>query len=187
MLAILVRNLSSESLRNKTSYCNYLKPTLAIHPFFLVSESMKTCPEKKNPRQASSLSSILFSLAMADSQRHWVIGQTRKIFFLPVGISPSRLTLQDILINLHQTRTSYNNEKWFSEALHSVNRNSLIERKAISPLKCSPCRNLFRPCCKLVFFICLIFSFFFLRLQGSGIIVRSEYYNLIRGKLEALC
>lgn len=55
MLAILVRNLSSESLRNKTSYCNCLKPTLAIHPFFLVSESMKTCPEKKNPRQASSL------------------------------------------------------------------------------------------------------------------------------------
>lgn len=169
MLAILVRNLSSESLRNKTSYCNYLKPTLAIHPFFLVSESMKTCPEKKNPRQASSLSSILFSLAMADSQRHWVIGQTRKIFFLPVGISPSRLTLQDILINLHQTRTSYNNEKWFSEALHSVNRSSLIERKAIFPPQVQPVQKPLPALLQVSFFyLCNFFFFFFAcRVRGS--------------------
>lgn len=45
--AILVRKLSSKFLRNKTSYCNYLKATLAVHPFFLVFESMKTCPDKK--------------------------------------------------------------------------------------------------------------------------------------------
>lgn len=118
-------------LRNKTLYCNYLKATLAVHPFFLVFESTKTCPDKKKIRQASCLSSILFLLAIADSQRQWIIGQTkRNFFFLPVGISPSRLTLQDILINLHSTRTSYN-QKWFSLALHLVNRSFLIERKAM--------------------------------------------------------
>lgn len=170
MLAILVRNLStsSESLRNKTSFCNYLKPTLAIHPFFLVSESMKTCPEKKI-RQASSLSSIPFSLAMADSQRHWVIGQTRKIFFfLPVGISPSRLTLQDILINLHSTRTSYNNEKWFSEALHSVNRSSLIERKAIFPPQVQPVQKPLPALLQVSFFYLFNFFFFFSSPAGFG-------------------
>lgn len=65
--AILVRKLSSKFLRNKTSYCNYLKATVAVHPFFLVFESTKTCPDKKKIRQASCLSSILFLLAIADS------------------------------------------------------------------------------------------------------------------------
>lgn len=139
-------------LRNKTSYCNYLKATVDVHPFFLDFESKKTSPDKKKIRQASCLCSILFLLAMADSQRQWIIGQTKRNFFLPVGISPSRLTLQDILINLHSTRTSYN-QKWFSLALHLVNRSSLIERKAMHPppFKRSPHRNFLRPCCKLDF------------------------------------
>lgn len=158
-------------LRNKTSYCNYLKATLAVHPFFLVFESMKTCPDKKKIRQASCLCSILFLLAMADSQRQWIIGQTKRNFFLPVGISPSRLTLQDILINLHSTRTSYN-QKWFSLALHLVNRSSLIERKAMHspPLQAQPAQKLLTTLLQVRFFICLIFFsvfFFACRVRGS--------------------
>lgn len=126
-------------------------------------------------RQASCLSSILFLLAIADSQRQWIIGQTkRNFFFLPVGISPSRLTLQDILINLHSTRTSYN-QKWFSLALHLVNMSFLIERKAMHPpppLQAQPVQKLLtalRAASQIFYLFNFFFSFFFFacRVRGS--------------------
>lgn len=94
ILAILVRKLSSMFLRNKTSYCNYLKATLAVHPFFFFLNLRKHVRTKKNT------TSILLVLNLIFISSSWFLApmdnwtdQAEFFFFLPVGISPSRLTL----------------------------------------------------------------------------------------------